>query len=219
MDRMDEADLCDIETELYLQPCPQLRSQDRVLRVFFFSSRSRHTRCYRDWSSDVCSSDLWRGRRRTCGSASVRRWTRTSPRSMWGTAREPRIRSWSWSPRSTRTATPVPIAARRGLLTHPRWPGPRGGDGESRVLLLEHGQALRPVPCVHRRRAEEPGGTQAAPREGGGHRRVEGRRRVPALPQGPRWPQRGQAGGVRDEGGAASRLRPGVPRPVRVRGC
>src|SRR5207245_5085029 len=28
--------------------------------VFFFSSRRRHTRCYRDWSSDVCSSDLWR---------------------------------------------------------------------------------------------------------------------------------------------------------------
>src|SRR5207245_5838166 len=27
-------------------------------RVFFFSSRRRHTRCYRDWSSDVCSSDL-----------------------------------------------------------------------------------------------------------------------------------------------------------------
>src|SRR2546429_2493459 len=25
---------------------------------FFFSSRSRHTRCSRDWSSDVCSSDL-----------------------------------------------------------------------------------------------------------------------------------------------------------------
>src|SRR5256884_3047112 len=28
---------------------------------FFFSSRRRHTRCSRDWSSDVCSSDL-RGR-------------------------------------------------------------------------------------------------------------------------------------------------------------
>src|SRR3989449_3135448 len=27
-------------------------------RVFFFSSRRRHTRCSRDWSSDVCSSDL-----------------------------------------------------------------------------------------------------------------------------------------------------------------
>src|SRR5215217_7869392 len=25
---------------------------------FFFSSRSRHTRYWRDWSSDVCSSDL-----------------------------------------------------------------------------------------------------------------------------------------------------------------
>src|SRR3989337_1677005 len=29
---------------------------------FFFPSRSRHTRCYRDWSSDVCSSDLLGGR-------------------------------------------------------------------------------------------------------------------------------------------------------------
>src|SRR2546429_2561024 len=33
-----------------------------VLRMcpwwFFFSSRRRHTRCSRDWSSDVCSSDL-----------------------------------------------------------------------------------------------------------------------------------------------------------------
>src|SRR5207245_4286913 len=25
---------------------------------YFFSSRRRHTSCYRDWSSDVCSSDL-----------------------------------------------------------------------------------------------------------------------------------------------------------------
>src|SRR6266542_5708454 len=29
-----------------------------MLCFFFFSSRRRHTRCYRDWSSDVCSSDL-----------------------------------------------------------------------------------------------------------------------------------------------------------------
>src|SRR5690554_5275025 len=28
------------------------------LAFFFFSSRRRHTRCGRDWSSDVCSSDL-----------------------------------------------------------------------------------------------------------------------------------------------------------------
>src|SRR5207247_8198986 len=36
--------------------------------LFFFSSRRRHTRSTRDWSSDVCSSDLpycpewWHGR-------------------------------------------------------------------------------------------------------------------------------------------------------------
>src|SRR2546422_8584509 len=28
------------------------------MTAFFFSSRRRHTRCSRDWSSDVCSSDL-----------------------------------------------------------------------------------------------------------------------------------------------------------------
>src|SRR6266498_1186874 len=29
-----------------------------MMCFFFFSSRRRHTRCGRDWSSDVCSSDL-----------------------------------------------------------------------------------------------------------------------------------------------------------------
>src|SRR3712207_8378593 len=40
-----------------------------MLVFFFFSSRRRHTRYWRDWSSDVCSSDLttvstawWTGR-------------------------------------------------------------------------------------------------------------------------------------------------------------
>src|SRR5256884_1885482 len=36
------------------RPCIAPRSFCR----FFFSSRRRHTRCSRDWSSDVCSSDL-----------------------------------------------------------------------------------------------------------------------------------------------------------------
>src|SRR5438874_4049204 len=31
-----------------------------MLEWFFFSSRRRHTRSLRDWSSDVCSSDLSR---------------------------------------------------------------------------------------------------------------------------------------------------------------
>ena len=46
---------------------------------FFFSSRRRHTRCSRDWSSDVCSSDL-RPQRTCCLSGSTSRRS-----SRWGT--------------------------------------------------------------------------------------------------------------------------------------
>src|ERR1035437_9306092 len=35
-----------------------LRVVMRCFSCFFFSSRRRHTRYWRDWSSDVCSSDL-----------------------------------------------------------------------------------------------------------------------------------------------------------------
>ena len=38
-----------------LYPCS---IKERLDHKFFFSSRRRHTRCGRDWSSDVCSSDL-----------------------------------------------------------------------------------------------------------------------------------------------------------------
>src|SRR2546421_9674157 len=45
---------------MWLRGFPSLwspASGDRLL-LFFFSSRRRHTRSDRDWSSDVCSSDL-----------------------------------------------------------------------------------------------------------------------------------------------------------------
>src|SRR6266513_4268183 len=35
-----------------------MNSEVKIRLVFFFSSRRRHTRSKRDWSSDVCSSDL-----------------------------------------------------------------------------------------------------------------------------------------------------------------
>src|SRR5690349_21913648 len=38
---------------MYVAAC-----QIRLILFFFFSSRRRHTRSLRDWSSDVCSSDL-----------------------------------------------------------------------------------------------------------------------------------------------------------------
>src|SRR5258707_5886106 len=34
------------------------KAWNRKAAMFFFSSRRRHTRYWRDWSSDVCSSDL-----------------------------------------------------------------------------------------------------------------------------------------------------------------
>src|SRR2546422_4132451 len=37
---------------------PEVLGELCVSFCFFFSSRRRHTRCSRDWSSDVCSSDL-----------------------------------------------------------------------------------------------------------------------------------------------------------------
>src|SRR5206468_6630702 len=38
----------------------QTRIKVTWIMRFFFSSRRRHTRSDRDWSSDVCSSDLWK---------------------------------------------------------------------------------------------------------------------------------------------------------------
>src|SRR5687768_10309141 len=37
-----------------------IKESQAIFFIFFFSSRRRHTRCSRDWSSDVCSSDLER---------------------------------------------------------------------------------------------------------------------------------------------------------------
>src|SRR5437870_7619640 len=42
--------------------CRLVKATVLSLFIFFFSSRRRHTRWPRDWSSDVCSSDLNRAR-------------------------------------------------------------------------------------------------------------------------------------------------------------
>src|SRR5699024_11450037 len=46
--------------------------------ILFFTSRRRHTRSKRDWSSDVCSSDLLIAR-----IAAVRTWTFITHRGDW----------------------------------------------------------------------------------------------------------------------------------------
>src|SRR2546421_4947246 len=63
-------------------------STRRIMYYFFFSSRRRHTRSDRDWSSDVCSSDLhsafsfFRSKRRSvpCTASQSRVVTRTNCR-------------------------------------------------------------------------------------------------------------------------------------------
>src|SRR5439155_4108823 len=49
-----------MSTLLFNGPCFLMRDSSglTVIFFFFFSSRRRHTRWPRDWSSDVCSSDL-----------------------------------------------------------------------------------------------------------------------------------------------------------------
>src|SRR5438874_2604461 len=53
---------------------PRYQLHKRGLCLLFFSSRRRHTSSLRDWSSDVCSSDL------------SRRSPRSAPRSEWSAA-------------------------------------------------------------------------------------------------------------------------------------
>src|SRR3712207_7720714 len=95
---------------------------------FFFSSRRRHTRYWRDWSSDVCSSDLWLLSR----SAQCRRdieqsyATRTRPCANLASAPEsPRNRRSARQPRQTtsgssgREALPAAPAAPRSQQMRP----------------------------------------------------------------------------------------------------
>src|SRR3712207_4357613 len=48
----------DSQTQIIVLPQTVLFWIRYCMQFFFFSSRRRHTRYWRDWSSDVCSSDL-----------------------------------------------------------------------------------------------------------------------------------------------------------------
>src|SRR5688500_20208879 len=53
---------------------------------FFFSSRRRHTRLQRDWSSDVCSSDLFGQPQRTSDVGGRVQYRHSSKHWFWGGA-------------------------------------------------------------------------------------------------------------------------------------
>src|SRR5439155_2454682 len=66
---------------------PLIQTGSFLLRrkfVFFFSSRRRHTRWPRDWSSDVCSSDLGSLDLRAQNQNSHWETARQGPGSRWG---------------------------------------------------------------------------------------------------------------------------------------
>src|SRR5690554_3487854 len=64
--RFSTSTLDENEVEQWVEMAREIRQTEPRFLVqrdfFFFSSRRRHTRCGRDWSSDVCSSDLSLGR-------------------------------------------------------------------------------------------------------------------------------------------------------------
>src|SRR5438128_2930365 len=97
---------------------------------FFFSSRRRHTRCYRDWSSDVCSSDL--GAARRARAAGIREDERCG--------RDPRRRA-DHPPVDVRPDLPL----RRARIAAPRAaPSRQGDDGVAEEEA--GGSARRPPP-------------------------------------------------------------------------
>src|SRR2546422_1533458 len=113
-----------------------LALQERLAHVFgaggdvFFSSRRRHTRCSRDWSSDVCSSDL----SRAPTARSTRGRTRTSPRGS---------DCWESSSRHTtgppsRERSTASSIRRRSRPTHPRCERRRSEEHTSELQSRLH---------------------------------------------------------------------------------
>src|SRR2546422_4179437 len=80
---------------------------------FFFSSRRRHTRCSRDWSSDVCSSDLDPSTARWWIVASAAGFAKMAPASPTMAAPAPPMPAARAEPGSTASRVPADWAVRR----------------------------------------------------------------------------------------------------------
>src|SRR3989449_6334502 len=112
-----------------------------VFFFFFFSSRRRHTRCSRDWSSDVCSSDLssaTTAKPSPCSSARAASIAALSARS---------------EEHTSELQSRLHLVCRLLLEKKKRWPD------KSRHALprptTDRGQRVRRVRCVRTTRAEQ----------------------------------------------------------------
>src|SRR5256885_14287858 len=86
--------------------------------IFFFSSRRRHTRLQGDWSSDVCSSDLWLLIKHRDGFAPVEDIATTQPRSVVSRRTLAEI-AWHEGGNVEKAARGDPPAEIRRLLANP----------------------------------------------------------------------------------------------------
>src|SRR5262245_62370478 len=86
--------------------------------VFFFSSRRRHTRCLSDWSSDVCSSDLFDTRAFVNVGGTILEYV-----TAYG-------KNWTWN-------NTVPTDQGSDLATSPRYAEACGGRSEERRVGKE----------------------------------------------------------------------------------
>src|SRR5439155_12517817 len=90
------------------------RSLHSTCIIFFFSSRRRHTRWPRDWSSDVCSSDLPTNPAKDRGRLeSWHRSARRSPGWLGGDTRSIRSMSSARERRTDRAASEIGRASCR----------------------------------------------------------------------------------------------------------
>src|SRR6266508_1688914 len=105
--------------------------------VFFFSSRRRHTRWPRDWSSDVCSSDLG-------GTAMKELRTEIefdgTPQEVWGVLADLPAHG-EWNPFITRIEGELRPGAKLDVRLEPE--GERGITMHPTVLAAEPGRQLR----------------------------------------------------------------------------
>src|SRR5215469_3364734 len=179
-----------------------------IFFFFFFSSRRRHTRSLRDWSSDVCSSDLrpeatwWelssKMRRRSSWASShhasdfligisAARVDPARPSGSWRAASSlcsdlVMYRSLLVTPRRTQTASPPGRAAPRPSTTSRREAGPSGLPATVSSRSMLHLPVLPPT------NATANGGIKQAYSDwpaGSGRDRIDGRDQAWRLPWKP----------------------------------
>src|SRR5690625_7992643 len=104
----------------------ELKEEDRADLCFFLSSGRRHTRWPRDWSSDVCSSDLGTTTAQT-----------TCPERTRSTSRAPRQGGFAHSRQGRRRSEERRVGKKRGSRGSPARQSAKQGVATATRLISE----------------------------------------------------------------------------------